>query len=65
MNALASGLRKGGEMADFRAKTYVNRHGEQKLQVSGSQEGFKALLKGDADKKIEFDAVVKTALGIK
>ena len=52
-------------MADFRAKTYVNRHNEQKLQVSGSQEGFKALLKGDETKKIEFEATVKAALGIK
>lgn len=52
-------------MADFRAKTYVNRHGEQKLQVSGSQEGFKALLKGDATKKQEFEDALKGALGLK
>lgn len=52
-------------MADFRAKTYVNRKEEQKLQVSGSQEAFKALLKGDADKQTEFEAAVKAALGMK
>lgn len=51
--------------AMFRAKTYENRHGEQKLQVSGSQEAFKALLKGDAAAKNEHDTAVKAALGVK
>lgn len=49
-------------MAIFRAKKYVNRKGEQKLQVSGMQVSFKALLKGNEDEKTEFEAAIKAAL---
>jgi hypothetical protein len=46
----------------FRAKTYVNRKEEKKLQVSGDQAEFKKLVAGDADTKELFDKALTEAL---
>jgi hypothetical protein len=46
----------------FRAKTYVNRKDEKKLQVSGDQAEFSKLLKGDAGTKEAFDKALAEAL---
>lgn len=49
-------------MASFRAKTYVNRKEEKRLQVSGLQDDFTKLAKGDEETKAEFDKAVSVAL---
>lgn len=46
----------------FRAKTYENRKAEKKLQVSGDQTEFAALVKGDKGAKEAFDKAVSDAL---
>lgn len=46
----------------FRAKTYVNRKDEKKLQVSGDQAEFAKLVKGDNDTKEAFDKAITEAL---
>lgn len=51
----------------LRAKTYANKADKEAeivghLQVSGPVADFAALLKGDAEKKAEFDKAVKAAL---
>ena len=45
----------------FRAKKYKNRKDEQKLQVSGDQKEFAALVKGDKDTAEAFNAAVTEA----
>lgn len=47
----------------LRAKTYTNRKGEKKMQVSGPVEEFQLLVKHDKDKQEEFDKGVKEAIG--
>jgi hypothetical protein len=46
----------------FRAKTYVNRKNEHKLQISGDEADIRSLLKGEAQTKKEFEDAVKSAL---
>lgn len=46
----------------FRAKTYTNRKDEKKLQVSGDQTEFAALVKGNKDAAEAFDKAVNDAL---
>jgi hypothetical protein len=42
-------VRKGVTQVAFRAKTYENRKGEKKLQISGDQADFRKFLNGDDD----------------
>jgi hypothetical protein len=51
--------------SSFQAKKYVNRKGEAKMQVSGSQEAFKELLKGTDATNQEFEAALKAAIAAK
>lgn len=46
----------------FRAKKYENRKEEKKLQVSGDQREFAALVKGDKDTTEAFNSAVTEAL---
>jgi len=46
----------------FRAKKYKNRKDEKKLQVSGDQREFAAVLKGDKDAVEAFNKAVTEAL---
>lgn len=46
----------------FRAKTYQNRKGEKKLQVSGDQAEFNKLVKGDKAIAEAFNSAVSAAL---
>lgn len=54
--------RKGVNQVAFRAKKYENRKEEKKLQVSGDQREFAALIKGDKDTAEAFNSVVTEAL---
>jgi hypothetical protein len=64
-----SNARKGVNQvaAQFRAKTYANRHAEakdkpNKLQVSGDIAAFNKLAKGDKATVEEFNQIVSSAL---
>lgn len=56
---------KGVNQVALRAKTYTNRKGEKKMQVSGPVEEFELLVKGDKDVKADFDKGVKAAIAVR
>jgi hypothetical protein len=58
-------VRKGVTQVAFRAKTYENRKGEKKLQVSGDQADFRRFLNGDDETTGALRGAIGTALGLK